>query len=317
MTDASGARRSGTSIAVVPEAAPELVAAVERAGGVVGPLDERTRGIVWSASSGGDDLAEVLRRAPGVEWVQLPWAGVDGFADVLAAVRGDGRTWTSGKGVYSRPVAEHALTLTLAALRRLPRRARAVEWRRDESSRSLFGADVVVIGAGGITAALLRLLVPFGARVSVVRRRAGDLEGAARTVTTDRLVEVAAGAGVLIVAAALTDETRGLVDADVLAALAPGAVVVNVGRGPIIDTDALVTALASGHLGGAGLDVTDPEPLPVGHPLWSAPDCLITPHVADALATTPALLAERVEHNVRAFLGEGEFDGVIDLDAGY
>lgn len=317
MTDASGTSRPRASIAVVPDAEPALVAAVERAGGVVGPLDAGTRGIVWSASSGGDDLVDVLRRAPAVEWVQLPWAGVDGFADVLAGVRGDGRVWTSGKGVYARPVAEHALALTLGLLRRLPRRARATDWRRDEASRSLFGAEVVILGGGGITGALLGLLEPFGASVSVVRRRRGDVAGAARTVTADRFLEVAAGADVLIVAAALTDETRGLVDADVLAALAPGAVVVNVGRGPIVDTDALISALETGRLGGAGLDVTDPEPLPAGHPLWSTPDCLITPHVADALATTPTLLAARVEHNVRAFLGEGEFDGLIDLEAGY
>lgn len=317
MRDASGDRGANPAIAVVPDAEPELVAAVERAGGVVAPLGEGTRGIVWSASSGGADLVEALHRAPGVEWVQLPWAGVDGFAEVLAGVRGDARVWTSGKGVYARPVAEHALTLTLALLRRLPRRARATAWHRDAESRSLFGARVVLVGAGGIAEVLLGLLEPFGARVSVVRRRTGEVAGAERTVTADRLADVAAGADVLIVAAALTDETRGLVDGSVLSALAPGAVVVNVGRGPIVDTDALVAALESGRLGGAGLDVTDPEPLPARHPLWSRPDCLITPHVADALATTPALLAERVEHNVRAFLGEGEFIGRIDLEAGY
>ncbi|UOQ89342.1 hydroxyacid dehydrogenase [Agromyces endophyticus] len=317
MTAASGARPALEPIAVVPEAEAGLVAAVERAGGTVAPLDERTRGIVWSASAGGADLVDALRRAPGTRWVQLPWAGVDGFADVLAAAHGDGRVWTSGKGVYAQPVAEHALALTLALLRRLPRRARADEWRRDHSSRSLFGARVVVLGAGGIAESLLRLLAPFGARVAVVRRGGGAVEGAERTVTTGRLLEVVTGADVLIVAAALTEETRGLVDAGVLAALAPGAVVVNVGRGPIVSTDALLAALDSGHLGGAGLDVTDPEPLPAGHALWSAPDCLITPHVADALATTPALLAERVEHNVRAFLGEGDYAGLIDLEAGY
>lgn len=314
MTDAPAA--PGT-IAVLPVADPELVAAVERAGGAVSPLDERTRGIVWSGSSGGAALVEALRRAPGVEWVQLPWAGIDPFAEVLPAFRGDGRVWTSGKGVYAGPVAEHALTLTLALLRRLPRRVRAGEWRRDRASRTLHGTDVVIVGAGGIATELLRLLEPFGVHATVVRRTDGELAGAARTVTLDRLEDVASGASVLVVAAALTDETRGAVGAEVLAALAPGAVVVNVGRGPIIDTDALVAALDSGHLGGAGLDVTDPEPLPTGHPLWNSTDCVITPHVADAMATTPALLAARVAHNVRAFLGEAEFAGRIDLDAGY
>lgn len=329
MTDASAARRTSgaavgaagpgaaAAIAVLPEASPELVAAVERAGGVVGPLADRTRGLVWSGSSGADALVAALERAPGIEWVQLPWAGIDPFAGVLPRFRGDGRVWTSGKGVYSAPVAEHALALTLAVMRRLPRRARATKWRRDSSARTLHGAEVVVLGAGGIARELLHLLAPFGVRATVVRRSESPLAGAERTLTLDRLGEAVAGADVLVVAAALTEETRGVVDASVLAALAPGAVVVNVGRGPIIDTDALLAALEAGHLAGAGLDVTDPEPLPAGHPLWHSPDCLITPHVADALETTPALLAARVERNVRAFLGDGEYLGLVDLEAGY
>lgn len=306
-------------IAVLPDASSDLARVVERAGGVVAPLDARTRGLVWTASSGSEELLATLRAAPGIGWVQLPWAGVDGVAAALEASRSDGRIWTSGKGVYARPVAEHALALALALLRRLPRRVRASSWQRDELSRSLFGARVAIVGAGGISVELQRLLAPFEAEVTVVRRHGAPetTDGPVRTLPADRLREAVADADVLVLAAALTDETRGLVDAEVLAALEPGAIVVNVGRGALLDTDALVAALESGRIGGAGLDVTDPEPLTPGHPLWGRPDCVITPHVADAMATTPALLAARVEQNVRAFLTGEPFVGVVDLERGY
>lgn len=316
--DASaGTRPEPGPIAVLPDASSRLADAVIRAGGELGALDDRTRGLVWTSSAGGAELAEALRAAPGVGWVQLPWAGVDAFAEVLRAARGDGRVWTSGKGVYARPVAEHALALVLALSRVLPERVRAGQWRPDESARSLFGARVVILGAGGITSELLRLLEPFGVDATVVRRSGGPLAGATRTVTGEQQLDAVAGADVLVVAAALTPETRGAVDAAVLGALAPGAIVVNVGRGPIVDTTALVAALESGRLGGAGLDVTDPEPLPAGHPLWRLPNTIVTPHVADSMTTTPALLEARVETNVRAFLEGREFAGLIDLEQGY
>lgn len=307
-------------IAVLPDADPGVVAAVGRAGGEVAPLGPATRAVVWTTASGDGALDAVLAGHPGIGWVQLPWAGVDAFAGVLAAdaASGAARTWTSAKGAYAQPVAEHALALALAVLREFPRRARAGSWEADERGRSLFGASVVVIGAGGIAVELLRLLEPFGVRATVVRRDAAiAVPGAERTVGTDRLGEALTGAEVLFVAAALTGRTRRLVGADELAALPAGAVVVNIARGGLVDSEALAAALGSGWLGGAGLDVTDPEPLPAGHPLWSAPNCLITPHVADTEAMTEPLFAARVEENVAAFLGGGVFRGIVDPSAGY
>lgn len=313
----TGERPAPGPIAVLPDASAGLRAAVESAGGRLAPLGDDTRGLVWTANDGAAELAAILRERPGIGWVQLPWAGVDAFAELLAGARGDGRTWTSGKGAYAQPVAEHALALALALLRELPRRAAANSWEPDERGRSLYGAEAVVLGAGGVAVELLRLLEPFRVRATVVRRRDGAVPGAVRTVPVARLAEAARGAELLFVAAALTDDSRGIVDAEVLAALAPGAVVVNVGRGAVIDTAALVAALESGALGGAGLDVTDPEPLPAGHRLWAFEQCLITPHVADTEEMTAPLYAERVAENVRAFLGDGAFAGRIDLEHGY
>ncbi|WP_395243255.1 NAD(P)-dependent oxidoreductase [Agromyces sp. MMS24-K17] len=314
-------RPASGPIAVLPAADPAVVAAVRRGGGEVGPLDDATRGVVWTAASGDGELERVLAAHPGVGWVQLPWAGVDAFAGVLAAASADpqpGRLWTSAKGAYAQPVAEHALALALGALRELPRRARAGSWEADERGRSLFGASVVIVGAGGIAVELLRLLEPFGVLATVVRRDASvAVPGASRTVATADLEAVLPDAEVLVLAAALTDETRGMIGAAELAALPPGAIVINVARGGLLDSAAVDAALRSGHLGGAGLDVTDPEPLPADHPLWSAPNCLVTPHVADTEAMTAPLFAARVEENVRAFLGGGPFRGVVDPVAGY
>ncbi|KQM84634.1 hydroxyacid dehydrogenase [Agromyces sp. Leaf222] len=302
---------------MLPHADASVEAAVRRAGGEVVPLGDRTRGIVWVAASGSSELDDVLARHPDVSWVQLPWAGVDAFAPTLAGFRDDGRVWTSAKGSYARPVAEHALTLALGVLRELPRRARASEWQADERGRSLFGMRVVIVGGGGITEQLLRLLQPFGVHAMVVRRRDVPVGGAERTVTDAALHEVLGDADLVFLAAALTERTRGMIGAAELALMPDGAVLVNVARGGLVDTEALVAELASGRLGGAGLDVTDPEPLPSRHPLWSLDTAIVTPHVADTEAMTVPLFAERVEANVAAFLGRGEWIGRIDLHAGY
>ncbi|WP_430646718.1 D-isomer specific 2-hydroxyacid dehydrogenase family protein [Agromyces sp. GXS1127] len=304
-------------MAVLPDADPAFVRAVAVGGGRVAPLSSATRGLVWTSSSGEDGLEAVLAAHPSISWVQLPWAGVDAFDGLLRRHRGDGRQWTSAKGAYAQPVAEHALALALAVLREFPRRAQATSWDVDERGRSLYGSDVVIVGAGGIAVELLRLLEPFRVRATVVRRADAAVPGAERTVTTDRLVDVLGTAEIVFVVAALTEETRGLIGSAELAALPPGAVLVNVARGGLVDTDALLAALESGRLGGAGLDVTDPEPLPPGHPLWNAPNCLVTPHVADTEAMTVPLFASRIAHNVAAFVDGSAFEGCIDLDAGY
>ncbi|GAA1062211.1 D-isomer specific 2-hydroxyacid dehydrogenase family protein [Agromyces bracchium] len=304
-------------IAIVPDADRAFVDAATASGGRVEPLSAATRGLVWTSSAEAERLERILAEHPAISWVQLPWAGVDAFADLLARHRDDGRTWTSAKGAYAQPVAEHALGLALGVLREFPRRVRATGWEVDERGRSLYGAEVVIVGAGGIAVELLHLLAPFRVRTTVVRRADAAVPGATRTVTTDRLADVLGTAEVVFVVAALTEETRGIVGAAELSALPAHAVLVNVARGGLVDTDALVTALESGRLGGAGLDVTDPEPLPAGHPLWNAPNCLITPHVADTEAMTVPLFARRIAVNVAAFVGGTAFDGRIDLDAGY
>ncbi|UFU15422.1 D-isomer specific 2-hydroxyacid dehydrogenase family protein [Curtobacterium sp. C1] len=305
-------------VAILPSPADLHVAAVTEAGGTVAPLDEDTRAVVWLDARDPDGLAAALDRAPGVGWVQLPFAGVDAFAHLIEE-HGDRVLFTSAKGAYAEPVAEHALALTLATLRVLPKRARATSWATEPEGVSLYGRNVVVIGAGGIALEYIRLLAPFEVSVTVVRRSSDPVPGADRTVTTDELDAVLPDADVVMVAAAMTSGTAKLLGAPQFARMKPSARIVNIARGGLVDTDALVAALHDGEVAGAGLDVTDPEPLPDGHPLWTTPGVVITPHQADTPEMVAPLLAERVRTNTTAFLGgAGEgFVGVVDPAAGY
>jgi len=304
-------------VAVLPAGGDQFVDAIVAAGGVVAPLSPATRGLIWLSYARAAELGEVLALNPQIGWVQLPWAGVDAFADVLSRHRRDDLLVTSAKGAYAQPVAEHALALTLASLRVLPERARARSWNAVPSGTSLYGRSVLIIGAGGIARELIRLLAPFGPNIVVVRRSTQPVPGAARTVPVGRLHAELPHADVVVVAAALTGDTRHLLGDAEFALMKPTAHLVNIARGPLVDTGALLAALAGGALAGAALDVTDPEPLPDGHPLWGEPRCLITPHMADTPEMTAPLLAERIRLNVAALLGNGPFVGVVDPDSGY
>jgi phosphoglycerate dehydrogenase-like enzyme len=299
-------------IAVGPRPADWAAEAIRRGGGEPVALDQAPVGLVWT--DGGATQALRAALSPQITWVQLPQAGVEQM--FAAGVIDHARRWTSAKGAYAEPVAEHALALVLAGLRLLKVRAQARSWGQP-AGVSLFRQPVTVVGGGGIATVLLRLLEPFGTPVTILRRQAVPFPGAARTLGPDRLAEALAGARAVVLAPALTPETRGMIGAAELAAMEPYAWLINVGRGGLVDTDALVHALRAGQIGGAGLDVTDPEPLPAGHPLWDLPNCLITPHTADTEEMTRPLLAVRIAENVRRLTAGQELIGQVDPDLGY
>lgn len=305
-------------IAIEPFHNELFVDAVVQAGGVVEPLSVNTRGLIWLSEKDAADLGAILADHPGIEWVQLPWAGVDGFTELFADLEHDtAPVFTSAKGSYAEPVAEHALTLALSLAREIPRKARESGWQAARTGLSLFGNHVVIVGAGGITTELIRLLEPFRCDVTVVRRQANAVPGATRTVTTNELDEVLRTADVVILAAAATAETRHLLGEAQLALLPHHAIVINVARGSLLDDTAARAALREGRLWGLGLDVTEPEPLPANHPLWGEPNCIITSHSADTPLMTKHLLAARIRTNTAAFLSGGTFTGVVDTRSGY
>ena len=290
-----------------------LVEAIETGGARLVTADE-AEALVWAAHDAADQLDSVLAAHPQIGWVQLPFAGIEPYAELVA--RHADRTWTCGKGVYAEPVAELALTLLLAGCRGLATYARATSWGGPEG-RNLAGAKVVVAGGGAIAESFLRMLGPFGCATTVVRRSVGPVAGADRVVGIEHLDDVLDGADALVLALALTPETTGLIDRRRLDLLGDGAWVVNVARGLHVVTDDLVAALRSGRLGGAGLDVTDPEPLPDSHPLWSMPNVLLTPHVGNTPAMAVPLLSARVADNIARYATGEALLGPVDPAAGY
>jgi phosphoglycerate dehydrogenase-like enzyme len=287
-------------------------AVVAGGGRVVEPA--QASGIVWTRADDPAGLSRLLDEHPQLAWVQLPWAGIEPYVDT---VRNHAeRVWACGKGVYAEPVAEHALAMTLAGLRHLVTYAREDGWSA-QAGRNLIGARVTILGGGGITESLLRLLGPFGCHVTVVRRHVQPMAGADDVVGDDVLDDALAGADVVVLALALTPDTTGVLDRRRLELLAPHTWVVNVARGAHIVTDDLVAVLAEERMGGAALDVTDPEPLPPGHPLWTEPRCLITPHTANTLEMAYPLLTERVRENVRRRIAGEPLLGPVDAASGY
>ncbi len=307
-------REATTPVYVLGDAYPALVTALTEAGATLVSHPEQAAGVVVSFGGAPDELERVLTECPGVSWIQLPSAGIEAFAASLTAH--PNKRWTSAKGAYALPVAEHALALTLALLRELPARAAARSWE-PASGTSLHGLRVTVVGAGGVALEIVRLMKCFRTTVTVVRRRPEVVAQADATVTDSELTNLLPQTDVLVLAAAATPQTRKLIDGPALARLPERAIVVNIGRGSLIDTDALVAALRSGALAGAALDVTDPEPLPDGHPLWHEPRALITPHTADTLEMIQPLFAARAADNVaRSVAGEAPV-GLVDAAAGY
>jgi phosphoglycerate dehydrogenase-like enzyme len=291
---------------------PDLEAAVVSGGGIV-TADPRTAGgLIWTSWDDPVGLSQVLADCPDIRWVHLCPAGIDLITPILDS----SHTWTSAKGCYSDPIAEYVIGTVLACWRNVPAYDRARMWS-PQPARSLFGAKVTVVGGGGIGEAVVRLLSAFNADVTVVRRTVRPMECANRTLTSDRLHEGVSDADRVVLALALTAESTGLVDASVLASMTADTWLVNVSRGKHIVTDDLVAALYSGRLGGAILDVTDPEPLPAGHRLWALDNCLITPHTSCTAELARPYLLPRIRENVARFLADQPLLGVVDVSAGY
>jgi len=238
---------------------------------------------------------EPIPRLSGVRVIQALTAGYEHLVALLPA----GVTLCTARGLHDSSTAEHALALILAAQRELPRWTRAQDEGRWEHThtRSLAGCRVLIVGYGSIGSALDARLRACEAETVRVARRPRPDEEVFGVADLDVLLP---SADIVVLITPLSAETQGLLDARRLALLPDSALVVNVGRGPVLDTSAILAETASGRLR-AALDVTDPEPLPSGHPLWHSPGTIITPHVAGGAADFYPKAADFIGQQIRRF----------------
>lgn len=249
---------------------------------------------------------------PRLRWVHLTSAGYTRYDrdDLRSAFRSRGAALTNSSAVYAEPCAEHAFAMMLALARRLPQslldQQSARAWHAAEHrirSYVLSGQSAVIVGYGAIGRRLVELLTPLKINLVCVRRKPSGDENA-KVVPQERLADVLPTADHVLNILPENPGTVGLFDAARIRSMKHGAVFYNIGRGTTVEQDALLAALQSGHLSAAYLDVTDPEPLPPDHPLWSAPNCFITPHTAGGRA-------DEFERLVRHFL-----DNLARLESG-
>ena len=241
--------------------------------------------------------------------IQSPNAGVDDVIPLLPK----GVTLCNAAGVHDASTAELALGLAIASRRgfyEFAQNQSKGQWLHT-SNASLTDSKVAIVGYGNIGKTIARMLEGFDIDVTSFSRSGKD--GALTMENFDHLLPTF---DVIILIVPLNDQTRHFMSAKRLSTMKDGASLINVARGAIIDTDALVSELNSGRISCA-LDVTDPEPLPDGHPLWNVSNCLITPHTADTPAQVTRMLAERISVNVKAFCTDGVMVGLVDKELGY
>ncbi|OZG67344.1 D-2-hydroxyacid dehydrogenase [Bifidobacterium eulemuris] len=263
------------------------------------PLKARATAVI------GNIAPEDCARYPRLEWLQTWSAGVDQY--LADGVLGANVRLSNATGAYGQTVAEHMFAMMWSLMKNLPaytRNQSARRWHDEGRALSPDGATVVVVGTGDIGSRFAGLAKAVGMRTIGVRRDPSrTAEHIDRMVGFDDLDTVLPQADVVAMSVPSTPQTHHLLDAHRLEMLKPTAIVLNAGRGDAIDPDALFDALCSSRLRGAGLDVTEPEPLPADSPLWNEPRCLITPHVAGGnhLAATEERIIAIALQNVRRY----------------
>ena len=304
-------------IGLEPRQFDAYVDAIQTSGGLIAKMGPDVEALVWTDYARPDLLEAMLEENPQLRFVQLPFAGVDAFSKIIAGH--PEITFASAKRSYSEPVAEHALMLCMALGRIIPERVRAKSWGKKHAD-SLFDAEVVIVGGGGIAQQLVELLAPMRSLVTVIRKRPGepfDNSQYLQVAGFDQLDESLARAQFVILACALTPETRFLFNAERFKLMRKDAYLVNVARGEIVNQEDLVQALKSGEIAACATDVTYPEPLPDDHEMWGVENLLITPHTADTMPIVTRLFALRLQENVTAWLTGGEPVGIVDPGLGY
>jgi phosphoglycerate dehydrogenase-like enzyme len=273
--------------------------------------------VLWLERLRTADIETAVRAGDRLRWIFYLGAGVDRMP--FGLLRERGLVLTNGSGLGANTVADHAVAMLLAAARGLPARVQAQarrEWRAPQPPPvELAGTRALVHGYGQIGRAIGRRLRGFDVEVTGVRRTPEP--GEAEVVGPDAWRPLLGDTDWVVLATPLTEGTRHVVGTPELAAMKPGAWLVNIARGGLVDQPALEAALAEGHIGGACLDTTDPEPLPADSPLWHLPNVLLTPHVAGHVRGARERAARLLLDNLARHLSDRPLRNVVDLNAGY
>lgn len=262
---------------------------------------------------------ERLAQAKELKWLQLCSAGANGYAEAMP----ESAVLTNASGAYGPSIAEYMICAVMSLFLKFPQyrdNQRERVWRDEGAPKFIEGASALVVGMGNIGGEFAKRFRALGGRVTGVKRTLSPKPDFLDALyTMDRLDALLPEADVVTLSLPETPETRGLFSAGRIARMKPGAVLVNVGRGTAVDADALAGALSSGHLLGAALDVTDPEPLPTEHPLWGIPSAVITPHISGRWSVSENF--DRVfaicEDNLARFCEGRPLRNVVDLRLGY
>ncbi len=285
--------------------------------------DVTAEDVQWAEIFLGWPPRRFLKGASQLSWIHLPSAGADGYADPGLYAHSQVIV-TNSSGVYGVPMAEHAFALMLAFSRTLYRYARFQQekrWQKLPDSGELYGKTIGILGLGDIGTQIALRAKAFGMEVWGYKRRMTE-----KPPYVDHLVSGSKGlrelltvSDYVVIALPLTRETEKLIGERELGWMQPHAVLINVGRGPIIDEQALINALRAGRLAGAGLDVFEEEPLPPTSPLWEMPNVVITPHSGGVTPEANRRITEIFCHNLKLWLAgrETEMKNIVDLEIGY
>lgn len=282
------------------------------------PLDD-VEVLLRGWSLGGEPLDRLVGRAPRLRWIHSVSVGVESVLTPCTLVRG--LTVTNGRGVFDRPIAEYVMTMILSICRGLPQ---LLELQRERTWQPIEAQEMAqltigLVGLGGIGCEVVKLTRPFGSRIVAIRRRpeAGPVDGVELLGGIIALPKLLAVSDFVVLAVPLTIETDALIDDAALSAIKPGAWVINVARGALIDEGALLRALRSGPLGGAVLDTFREEPLPETSPYYRLSNCIVTPHTSWSSGAVLGRTFDVFCDNLRRYRAGEPLRHVVDPTAGY
>ncbi|NLM62474.1 MAG: D-2-hydroxyacid dehydrogenase [Clostridiales bacterium] len=280
---------------------------------------ETLEDMLWADVVTGHPSRQMLRQAGNIKWLHIQSAGVDGYTD-KSIYANPNIIVTRTADVFSFAIAEHTLGMILALNRNFPRYIRNQSmhiWDRGIERYELFDSNVLMLGTGSLASEIVKLLKPFGCRIFGVRRSPEPVEGYDRIYSSDQLHSALAEADYIINTLPRTPRTEKYLGADEFAVMKDRAILINVGRGATVDTGALIEALAAWKIAGAGLDVTDPEPLPADSPLWDMENVIITPHSSGFSEVTDRRRFECFSKLLEKFLAGEPLDYQVDFSRGY